>query len=47
MTASVDIDQEGAMQLAQGLESVKKQMDGKDVKKVIFVPGKILNIIAK
>lgn len=47
VNVSVDIDQDGAMQLAKGLESVQKQTDGKDVKKVIFVPGKILNIIAK
>jgi leucyl-tRNA synthetase len=44
---SVDVDQAGAMEMAQGLETVQRQLDGKDVKKIIFVPGKILNIIAK
>lgn len=44
--ATVDIDQESALVLAEGLETVQKQLDGKTVRKVIFVPGKILNIIA-
>jgi leucyl-tRNA synthetase len=44
---SVDVDQAGAMEMAQALETVQRQLDGKDVKKIIFVPGKILNIIAK
>ena len=43
---SVDVDQEGAMEGAKSLETVQKQLDGKTVRKVIFVPGKILNIIA-
>lgn len=47
VTVSADIDQDGAMESAKSLESVVKQIDGKDIKKIIFVPGKILNIIAK
>jgi leucyl-tRNA synthetase len=44
---AVDIDQQGAMEMAKQLSTVAKQLDGKEVKKVIFVPGKILNIVAK
>ncbi|KAL4430746.1 hypothetical protein ABPG75_006002 [Micractinium tetrahymenae] len=41
----VSIDQEGAVAAARGVGAVSKQLEGKEVKKVIFVPGKILNII--
>lgn len=44
---AVGVAQEDALAAAQGLPAVQKQLEGKDVKKVIFVPGKILNIIAK
>lgn len=40
-----DVTQEGALAAAQELPSVSKQLEGKPVKKVIFVPGKIINII--
>eukprot|EP00581_Thalassiosira_minuscula_P003061 CAMPEP_0183744596 /NCGR_PEP_ID=MMETSP0737-20130205/65809_1 /TAXON_ID=385413 /ORGANISM="Thalassiosira miniscula, Strain CCMP1093" /LENGTH=898 /DNA_ID=CAMNT_0025980241 /DNA_START=624 /DNA_END=3317 /DNA_ORIENTATION=+ len=39
-----DADQEGAMAEAMKVQSVFNQVDGKDVKKVIYVPGRILNI---
>mmetsp|Transcript_17253 Transcript_17253/g.36397 ORF Transcript_17253/g.36397 Transcript_17253/m.36397 type:complete len:909 (+) Transcript_17253:205-2931(+) len=42
-----DADQEGAMAEAMKVQSVFNQVDGKDVKKVIYVPGRILNIVAK
>ncbi|GMH37090.1 hypothetical protein BSKO_04963 [Bryopsis sp. KO-2023] len=42
-----DEGQDAAMEAAKQLETVQRQIDGKDIKKVIFVPGKILNIIAK
>jgi len=42
-----DADQEGAMAEAMKVTSVFNQVDGKDVKKVIYVPGRILNIVAK
>ena len=42
-----DADQEGAMAEAMKVQSVFNQVDGKDVKKIIFVPGRILNIVAK
>ncbi|EFN59055.1 hypothetical protein CHLNCDRAFT_55974 [Chlorella variabilis] len=41
----VDIGQDGAVVAAQAIPAVAKQLDGKPVKKVIFVPGKILNLI--
>ena len=42
-----DATQDEAMETAMAVESVKKFVDGKDIKKVIYVPGKIVNIIAK
>lgn len=42
-----DADQETAMEAAMGLGKVKGQLDGKDIKKIIYVPGRILNIVAK
>lgn len=40
-----DADQDGAMEAAMKVQSVFTQVDGKDMKKVIYVPGRILNII--
>lgn len=41
-----DISQAAALEAALGaLDNVRAQLEGKDVKKVIFVPGKILNLI--
>ena len=42
-----DTVQEDAMTLALEQSSVKKFTDGVDIIKVIYVPGKILNIVAK
>eukprot|EP00878_Enallax_costatus_P022863 GHUV01024296.1.p1 GENE.GHUV01024296.1~~GHUV01024296.1.p1 ORF type:complete len:684 (+),score=223.68 GHUV01024296.1:356-2407(+) len=42
---SVSADQPAAVEAAMGLNSVKKFTDGKEIKKVIYVPGKILNLI--
>lgn len=44
---AVDASQEDAMEEAMKVQTILNQVDGKDVKKVIFVPGRILNIIAK
>jgi leucyl-tRNA synthetase len=47
-TVQVDkqISQQDALSKALAeLESVQKQIDGKAIRKVIFVPGKIMNII--
>ncbi len=42
-----DTDRDEAQQLALANEHVKKFTDGKDIKKVIVVPNKIINIVAK
>eukprot|EP00579_Thalassiosira_antarctica_P009046 CAMPEP_0201901358 /NCGR_PEP_ID=MMETSP0902-20130614/54120_1 /ASSEMBLY_ACC=CAM_ASM_000551 /TAXON_ID=420261 /ORGANISM="Thalassiosira antarctica, Strain CCMP982" /LENGTH=891 /DNA_ID=CAMNT_0048435271 /DNA_START=132 /DNA_END=2807 /DNA_ORIENTATION=- len=42
-----DLDQDGAMAEAMKVPSVFNQVDGKDVKKIIYVAGRILNILAK
>lgn len=42
-----DADQDLAMEEAMKQSRVAAQLDGKDVKKIIFVPGRILNIVAK
>ena len=42
-----DASQEDAMEEAMKQAKVSAQLDGKDIKKVIFVPGRILNIVAK
>lgn len=42
-----DADQNLAMEEAMKQSRVAAQLDGKDVKKIIFVPGRILNIVAK
>ncbi len=43
----VNATEEEAMVLARGLNSVKNALDGKNVAKIIYKPGKILNIIIK
>ena len=42
-----DADQDLAMEEAMKQSRIATQLDGKDVKKIIFVPGRILNIVAK
>ena len=42
---SKTISQEDALAAGTALDTVARQMEGKTVRKVIFVPGKILNII--
>lgn len=42
-----DTDREEAQKLALANEHVQKFTDGKDIKKVIVVPNKIVNIVAK
>jgi leucyl-tRNA synthetase len=42
-----DVDQDTALSMARELASVQKQIEDKEIKKVIFVKGRILNIIAK
>lgn len=40
-----DIAQEEAVAVAREQESVAKFLSGKELKKIIFVPGRILNLI--
>eukprot|EP00617_Octactis_speculum_P020574 CAMPEP_0185754320 /NCGR_PEP_ID=MMETSP1174-20130828/12953_1 /TAXON_ID=35687 /ORGANISM="Dictyocha speculum, Strain CCMP1381" /LENGTH=896 /DNA_ID=CAMNT_0028432469 /DNA_START=46 /DNA_END=2736 /DNA_ORIENTATION=+ len=42
-----DADETEAQELGLALESVQKFVEGKTIKKVIYVPGRILNIVAK
>jgi len=43
--AEADIFEEKARDLALAQEKVKKWIGGKEIKKVIFVPGKLINIV--
>ena len=52
MRGTIQVDkgiiQEAALEVAlDSLDAVRTQIAGKDIKKIIFVPGKIMNIIAK
>jgi leucyl-tRNA synthetase len=40
-----DISEEKAKELALSCEKIKKWIEGKEIKKVIFVPGKLINIV--
>jgi leucyl-tRNA synthetase len=44
---SKDADQDTAMAEAMKQSRVEAQLEGKEIKKIIFVPGRILNIVAK
>ncbi len=46
LTVAADANQEAVEALALGDENVAKFTDGKTIRKVIFVPGKLLNIVA-
>jgi leucyl-tRNA synthetase len=43
----VDSAREDVLTKARSLETVQRHLEGKDVKKEIFVPGKIVNFVAK
>jgi leucyl-tRNA synthetase len=47
ITIPVDADQGLAVSAAQEVDRVRNQLDGKKMVKVIYVPGRILNLIAK
>jgi len=40
-----DISEEEAKKLTLNREKVKKWIEGKEIKKVVFVPGKLINIV--
>jgi leucyl-tRNA synthetase len=47
VTAPVSVTEEEAKELAMGLEKVKPYLEGRGVVKVIYVPGKLVNIVVK
>ncbi len=46
ITLSAKASKEEAEKMALAEESVQKAIDGKDIKKVIVVPGRIVNVVA-
>ena len=42
---SKTISQEEALAAGMGVENVSRLLEGKTIRKIIFVPGKILNLI--
>jgi leucyl-tRNA synthetase len=40
-----NISEEKAKELALSLETIKKWLEGKEIKKTVFVPGKLINLI--
>ncbi len=46
ITLSPDANESEAREAALGQDNVKKAMDGKQVRKFIYVPGKIVNVVA-
>ena len=47
ITIAKDADQGTAMQMAKENARIQRFLEGKEIKKVIFVPGRILNVIVK
>jgi leucyl-tRNA synthetase len=47
LTAPVSVTEEEAKKLALGLDKVKQFVEGKQVVKFIYVPGKLINIVVK
>jgi leucyl-tRNA synthetase len=41
----VDVDQDSAVAMARANEEVARYLDGKEIRRVIFVPGRILNFV--
>jgi leucyl-tRNA synthetase len=46
LMVSKDIDEEGAKAAAFASSKVNEHLDGKTIRKIIFIPGKIFNIVA-
>lgn len=42
-----DVSKDDAVAAAQALPAMAKYLDGKAVKKIIYVPSKILNLVVK
>ena len=43
--APADISEEAAKELALASEKVKAHMDGKEIRKAIYVPGRLVNLV--
>ena len=46
MELPADVDEAGALAAARANEKVKQHMEGKQIRKVIFVKGRLLNLVA-
>ena len=46
LIVSKDIDEEGAKAAAFASSKVSEHLEGKTIRKIIFIPGKIFNIVA-
>jgi leucyl-tRNA synthetase len=46
LMVSKDIDEEGAKAAAFASSKVNEHLEGKTIRKIIFIPGKIFNIVA-
>ncbi len=46
LMVSKDVDEEGAKAAAFASSKVNEHLDGKTIRKIIFIPGKIFNIVA-
>jgi leucyl-tRNA synthetase len=44
---SADVDESGALAAAKEVENVASHLEGKNIVREIYVPGKIVNFIAK
>ena len=47
ITISADADEQTVTDLAAENEKIKRNLEGKTIRKVIFVRGRLINIIAK
>jgi leucyl-tRNA synthetase len=47
ITIAPDADQDTALAAAMAQESVSKHLEGKNLVRIIYIPGRILNLIAK
>jgi leucyl-tRNA synthetase len=47
LEVAVDIGEEKAKELALASEGAQRHLEGLEVKKVIYVPGRLVNIVAK
>ena len=45
LQVAADADQQTIEQLAQASESVQRHIEGKTVRKIIVVPGRLVNIV--